>query len=89
MSTVVKLKCLSKKQSKNYGYGDAKANPTAHAIEFGVEYDPKSVYYNLSGGTNPTLNTVSDVVAGQFTIGKDYKMTLEDWLEETEAVPAE
>lgn len=72
MSTKVKVKCISKKESANYD----KENPIATAIELEVPYDQSSIYWKLSGGTNLTLNTVNKNAADMFVIGKDYDIMI-------------
>ena len=72
MSTKVKVKCVSKKESANY----APENPIATAIELQVPYDQKSIYYQLSGGTALTLNTVNKEAADMFVIGNDYDIVI-------------
>lgn len=76
MTTNIKVKCVSKKESANTYLGDVKAHPKNFAIELGVDYDPNSVYYQMSGGTNIILNTVNEVAADGFIIGKDYMITI-------------
>jgi hypothetical protein len=72
MSTKVKVKCISKKESQNYN----KENPITTAIELQVPYDQSSVYYQMSGGTALTLNTVNQEAADMFEIGKDYDVVI-------------
>jgi len=72
MSTKVKVKCVSKKESANYN----KENPIATAIELEVPYDQNSIYWKLSGGTNMTLNTVNKAAADMFVIGNEYDMVI-------------
>lgn len=72
MNTKVKCKCISKKQSQNY---DPK-NPVSHAIELAVPYDQNSIYYQMSGGTNLTLNTVNEQAAAMFSIGGEYDIVI-------------
>lgn len=71
-STLVKVKCKSKKESINY---DPK-RPKSFAIEFEVPYDQNSIFYQMSGGTAPTLNTVNEEAANMFVIGQDYDITI-------------
>lgn len=71
-STKVKARCVSKKETANYD----KENPIATAIELEVPYDQKSIYWKMSGGTNLTLNTVNQVAADMFKIGKDYDILI-------------
>lgn len=72
MSTKVKVKCVSKKESQSY----SKENPIATAIELEVPYDPNSIYYKLSGGTNLTLNTINKDAADMFKLGEDYDIVI-------------
>lgn len=72
MSTKVKVKCISKKESANY----SEEHPIATAIELEVPYDQGSIYWKLSGGTNITLNTVNQSAADMFVIGKDYDIVV-------------
>lgn len=72
MSTKVKVKCISKKESKNW----APKNPIATAIELEVPYDQSSIYWKLSGGTNLTLNTINKDAADMFVIDKDYDIVI-------------
>ena len=77
METVAKVKCVSIKKKQNYDV----AHPIGFEIEFDIPYDPKSIYYQMSGGTKPTLNTVNEEAAQMFEIGKDYKLSLSPWIE--------
>lgn len=72
MSTKVKVKCISKKESVNYNT----EHPIATAIELQVPYDQKSIYWQLSGGTNLTLNTVNKNAADMFVIGDEYDIII-------------
>ena len=81
-STIVKVRCTSKKQINGYGEG-ANKQPTQHEIEFEVPYDQNSIFHKLSGGTNPTLRTINQEAAAMFEIGKDYALTLAPWVEES------
>lgn len=71
MQTKVKVKCLSKKEGIHY---DGKS--PAWQIEFGIPYDPTSVYYQLSGGTAPILNTINKDAADMFIVGNDYDIII-------------
>lgn len=73
MTTKVKCKCISKKEFQNYNNFDG-VHPISTAVELQVGYDPKSVYYQLSGGTNLTLNTCNQEVADMFKIGNEYNI---------------
>jgi hypothetical protein len=72
MSTKVKVKCISKKESQNYN----KEFPIATAIELQVPYDQSSIYYQMSGGTALTLNTVNQAAADMFVLGNDYDIVI-------------
>lgn len=72
MSTKVKVKCISKKETLVH----TEENPIATAIELDVPYDPNSVYYKMSGGTNFILNTVNKDAADMFKIGEDYDVII-------------
>jgi len=72
MSTIVKVECASKKESKNY---DAK-NPIQYSIELNVPYDPKSIYHQLSGQSGIILNTINKDAADLFVIGKSYDVVI-------------
>lgn len=72
MTTKVVCKCTSKKESVNW---DEK-NPVSTAIELTVPYDQSSIYYQLSGGTALTLNTVNKSAADMFELGKDYDLLI-------------
>jgi hypothetical protein len=70
--TIVKVKCVSKKESQNW----QKENPIATAIELEVPYDQASIYWKLSGGTNMVLNTVNKEAADMFVIGNEYDLVI-------------
>ncbi len=72
METTVKVKCLSKKNALSYNG----ANPICCSIELAVPYDQTSIFYQMSGGTAMTLNTINDDAANMFEVGKDYLMTI-------------
>jgi hypothetical protein len=72
MQTKVVCKCVSKKESANTYQGNTKEHPKAFVIELQVPYDPTSVYYAMSGGTNLFLNTINQDAAEMFIIGGDY-----------------
>lgn len=72
MSTKVKVKCISKKESMSY----SKENPIATQIELQVPYDQNSIYYQMSGGTGINLNTVNQQAADMFVIGNDYDVVI-------------
>jgi hypothetical protein len=70
--TLVKVKCNSKKESINY---DA-SNPVSTAIELVVPYDCKSIFYQMSGGSIMTLNTVNQEAADMFILGGEYYLLI-------------
>lgn len=72
MSTKVKCRCISKKESQNY---DPK-KPISTGIELQVPYDPSSIFYQMSGGTALVLNTVNQEAADMFKIGSDYDIVI-------------
>lgn len=72
MSTKVKCKCISKKESQSY----SKENPIQTAIELQVPYDQNSIYFQLSGGTAVILNTINKSAADMFVIGSDYDIVI-------------
>ncbi len=72
MSTIVKTKCVSKKESVNY----YPQKPIVTAIELQVPYDQNSIYYQLSGGTALTLNTVNQEAANMFKLGESYDIVI-------------
>jgi hypothetical protein len=67
---------MSKKESANTYQGDVKVHPKAFVIELQVPYDPTSIYYAMSGGTNLFLNTINQDAAEMFQIGKDYNILI-------------
>lgn len=77
MQTKVELTCVSKKESKNLYSGDTAAHPKSYEIELEVGYDPTSVYYKMSGGTNMPLRTINQDAAAMFEVGQKYMMTIE------------
>lgn len=77
MSTKVKCKCISKKETESYN----KENPTATAIELQVPYDQSCIYYQLSGGTAVLLNTINKDAADMFEVGKSYAIFITPYVE--------
>lgn len=77
MATKVKVKCISKKETVSYN----KENPVATSIELQVPYDQSSVYYQLSGGTGITLNTINKAAADMFELGNDYEILISAWVD--------
>jgi hypothetical protein len=71
-STKVKCTCVSKKESTNYN----KDFPVSTAIELQVPYDQNSIYYQMSGGTMLTLNTVNPSAAAMFKLGGEYDIVI-------------
>lgn len=72
MSTKVKVKCISKKETATYNQN----NPISTQIELQVPYDQSSVYYQLSGGSGFNLCTVNKSAADMFVIGNDYDVVI-------------
>lgn len=72
MNTIVKVKCISKKESINYN----PILPVATAIELEVLYDQNSIFWKMSGGTNMVLNTVNQEAADLFILGKMYDVVI-------------
>ena len=79
MTTKVKVKCTYKKETEYY---DKKTSPIQWEIGLSVPYDPKSIYYQMSGGTSPVLYTVNKEAADMFEIGKDYMIEISPAIEE-------
>ncbi|MDR6564922.1 MULTISPECIES: hypothetical protein [unclassified Arcicella] len=71
-STKVQCKCVSKKETESYN----KENPIATAIELQVPYKADSVYYQMSGGTGFTLNTINKEAADMFVLGQFYDIVI-------------
>ena len=71
-STVVEMKCVSKKETENYN----KEFPVNTEIEFTVPFDQKSIFYQMSGGTTLKLNTVNQAAADMFALGGFYQMVI-------------
>lgn len=71
-STKVKCECISKKESKNYN----QEHPIMTVIELQVPYDQNSIYFQMSGGTNFSLNTVNQHAADMFKIGSSYDILI-------------
>lgn len=74
MNTKVKCKCVSKKEVVNYN----PEYPISTAIELSVPYDQSSVYYQMSGGTVLTLNTVNQAAADMFKLGNSYDLVVSE-----------
>lgn len=72
MNTIVKVKCVSKKETLNYNPN----RPIATAIELEIPYDQNSIFWKMSGGTNMVLNTVNKEVADMFQLGKDFDILI-------------
>ena len=70
--TIVQCECVSKKESKSHRV----ENPINTAIELEVSYNPDSIFYQMSGGTNITLNTVNKAAANMFIIGETYEIAI-------------
>lgn len=73
ISTVVRMRCQSKKESINGG--NAK-NPISTSIELNIPYDLNSIYFQMSGGTGLTLHTINQEAANMFFLGKDYDIVI-------------
>ena len=71
-STIVKVKCISKKESESYDV----ENPIRTDIELEVPYDQDSIYHKLSGGTNLELHTVNQEAADMFKLGGEYDIVI-------------
>ena len=72
MSTLIRVECASKKESKNW---DPK-NPIQYTVEFNVPYNDKNLFFQLSGGTFMNLLTVNKEAADQFTVGQSYDIVI-------------
>lgn len=71
-STKVQCTCYSKKETTSY----SKDYPNSTSIELQVPYDQNSIYYQLSGGSNFTLNTINKDAADMFVIGEKYDIII-------------
>ncbi len=71
-STIVKVKCISKKERNSYNIDF----PIATEIELEVPYDMNSIYHKMSGGTNMVLNTVNQGAADMFKLNAFYDLTI-------------
>lgn len=71
-ATIVKVKCVSKKESINYD----PLKPVTTAIELAVPYDQNSIFYQMSGGTVMTLNTVNQEAADMFFLGGEFMLSI-------------
>jgi hypothetical protein len=69
--TIVQVTCTAKKQKQGYTN-----NSLQHEIELSVPYDQNSIFYQMSGGTVMTLNTVNQAAADMFVIGGVYEMSI-------------
>lgn len=83
-STLVRVKCLSKKEGINWN----KENPRSFAIELEVPYDQNSIFWKLSGGTNLVLNTVNKAAADMFQIEGSYDIVISPTVLEQAVVQA-
>ena len=72
MRTLVKVKCVSKKEKLNYN----PSLPIATEIELEVPYDQNSIFWKMSGGTNLMLNTINKEAADMFVLGKVYDVEI-------------
>ena len=83
MKTQVKV-YLESKTKKETGYPNQKpehAQKPQYELKFNVGYDQTSQYFQLSGGTQPILNTVNEEVANSMEVGKWYMITIEPLVE--------
>ena len=71
-STKVQVKCASKKQAANYH----PELPYRYEIGLEVPYDQTSIYYQMSGGTMMTLNTINQDAADMFIVGNTYDLDI-------------
>jgi hypothetical protein len=69
--TIVLCEVLSMEKSRSY----LPDHPVATKIKLGVPYDPKSVFYQMSGGSGFELNTVSQGAADLFELGSKVEAT--------------
>lgn len=84
MSTIVQLKCISKKQSVNPYTANG---PITTAIELEVPYDQDSIYWKLSGGTNLMLNTINPSAAEMFEVGSYFDLIISPAEQKDEPAP--
>lgn len=70
--TIVRMKCVSKKERKNY----QPERPIHTTIELEVPYDQNSIFFKMSGGTNFELQTVNQEAADMFKLGNDYDVVI-------------
>lgn len=68
MQTKIKCTCASKKETQSFAIG----NPINTCIELTIPYGADSIYYQMSGGTTMTLNTVNQDAANMFIVGDEY-----------------
>ena len=71
--TKVVCTCVSKKETKQYGQTN---NPLNTEIGLQPPYDTSNIYYQLSGGTVFTLNTINQTAADMFEVGKNYEVLI-------------
>lgn len=76
-STVCEMKVYSVKKTRNYD----KKFPIRAEIEFELSYEPKNIFFQMSGSSRPILNTVHPGVIEMFNLGAKVRMTI-DLLEE-------
>ena len=72
MSTIIKMKLTSKKET---AINDGKKQTL---LEFSVPYGNDSIWWQLSGGSALTIQTVNQQAADQFEIGKDYEVVISE-----------
>ena len=74
MKTVVVATCVKKTQSQSYTVG----NPINHTIDLQLPYNPKDIYYQMSGGSNFQLCTINQGAADMYTVGHQYKIEISE-----------
>lgn len=70
--TIIEVKCNSKKETL---YNESLGTKNTQ-IELTVPYSPDSIFYQMSGGTFMTLNTVNQEAADMFKIGGKYMIDI-------------
>jgi len=78
-TTLVKVKCISKKESVN-PYFNPQTTTTQSKIQtdisLAVPYDMASVFWQFSNQTEFVLKTTNQEAADMFIIGNDYDVTI-------------
>lgn len=83
MKTQVKV-YLESKTKKEIGYPNQKpehVQKPSYELKFNVGFNQNSIYYQLSGGTQPIFHTVNEAVANSMQVGKEYMITIEPVVE--------